>query len=43
LFQASAKTNKKFCGVAYRTRLFHRENLRRAEASATDRNDERLS
>lgn len=43
LFQAVAETDQKFCGIAYRAGLFHREDLRRAETSATDWNDERLS
>lgn len=43
LFQAAAKTDQEFCGVAYRAGLLHREDLRCAETSATDWNDERLS
>lgn len=43
MFQAAAKTDQELGGIAHRAGLLHREDLRRVEASAADRNDERLS
>jgi len=43
LFQAVAETDQELCRVAHRIGLLHRQDLRRAETSAADRNDERLS
>lgn len=43
LFQAAAEADQELRGVAHRAGLLHREDLRRPEAGAADRNDERLS
>lgn len=43
VFQASAETNKELRRIPHRAGLLHAKDLRRPEAGATDRDDERLS
>lgn len=42
-FQTDVEADQELGRVAHRAGLLHREDLRRVEASAADRNDERLS